>query len=79
MSVLTKLENYQILLNKISHRFLQQPSYLVGERAPLKQQSVEWARPELVASYPFVDHQHLAKYYCQLLQKTPGWGLHLLT
>jgi hypothetical protein len=27
---LTKFENYQILLNKISHRFLLQQSYLVG-------------------------------------------------
>jgi hypothetical protein len=32
---LTKFENYHILLNKICHRFLCQPSYLVGVRASL--------------------------------------------
>ncbi len=32
---LTKFENYQILLNKIRHRFLVTKSYLVGERASL--------------------------------------------
>jgi hypothetical protein len=31
----TKFENYQILLNKISHRFLVTNSYLVGERTSL--------------------------------------------
>jgi hypothetical protein len=33
---LTKFENYQILLNKISHRILAKQSYLVGERTSIR-------------------------------------------